>query len=402
MPIEEELSIAKKRYLTAPDLPRHAPGRVIGIGIGQIKADEPDKKSLHFFVERKMHKDYVHERFRIEKEYQGVPTKVIETGRIVSFQGGPGSSIGFDERDLDKRPNVDPAISGTLGAVVALGDSHYILGSNHAMAVNGRATGAQIVIRPPDRLINDPEAYIVARITDHVHLTQERPNTLDCALAKIIDKSPALISAEFPRLYHVPGLKDGDRIVTSPDGIDPHDEERVVRVDQIDAPMGTIVSVGTRPRFDFSFGSFDFEDLVLIEGDDNKWNLPFAKPGDSGGLVAGFDKKSKEYRATAIVMGGSRRKVLENGQWKGQWKSYTFACSYNTAVAALQKKVLERLGIGLENLGPEKSDDPHKWELRLVFSLPPAKPAKRKTSSLTPAYSARKAEVRGVAAPAKE
>src|SRR5512144_1767234 len=116
MPIENELQRVKERaekqYRIEKDLPRN--GRVIGIGVGpKMKADEvidKNKKCLRFFVERKIRpKESVPEPFRINEEYQGVETDVIETGRIVSFQGRPGSSIGFDETDRDLPANVDPA-----------------------------------------------------------------------------------------------------------------------------------------------------------------------------------------------------------------------------------------------------------------------------------------------------
>jgi hypothetical protein len=298
-----------------------------------------------------------------DQNIYGVPTDVIETGRIVPFQAGPGSSIGFDERDLP--PNVDPAVSGTLGAVAALGGKYYVLGSNHAMAVNGRATGARIVFRPPDRLIDDPGKYIFGRITDHVHLTQAGPNTLDCALAEIEDEFLGRVRAEFP-----------NHIVTSAAGIDPEVDMPVTKVDESEATMGKIVSVNAQRRFDFSFGSFDFANLVLIEGDEDDGNGPFAKPGDSGALVAGLDPNDNQYKATAIVMGGSRRKLVTGG-----WKSYTLACSFNDAVAELEK------GFGGQVAGKrtqgrsDGSGDSPPEKIQLVFTLPPP-PDKRAASTM--------------------
>src|SRR5437867_1405957 len=144
MPSEQELLSAKEQAeqdyrMSAGSAPTPI-GRVIGIGIGPKETlDVPDLNSqcVRFFVEKKIRpKEAVHERFRIEPSYRGIPTDVIETGRLVSFQAGPGSSLGLapvpDQEELP--PNVDPARTATLGAVVKVLGKYYVLGSNHAMA----------------------------------------------------------------------------------------------------------------------------------------------------------------------------------------------------------------------------------------------------------------------------
>jgi hypothetical protein len=365
MHTEQEFLDAKKKaeatHMTSAA--RGAIGRAIALDIGpKVKDDmtKPDAETcLRFYVERKIDPmERIDKDYRADEEVYGVPTDVIEIGRIVSFQAGPGSSIGFDERELPS--NVDPAASGTLGAVLAFGDQHYILGSNHAMAMNGRATGAQILFRP-ELLIDDPDKYIFATVSNHVHLNPDEPNRVDCALAKIPDKFLDRVRAEFPK-----------QIVTSADGVPPDRVTKVARVDESERATGKIVSLNAQPRFDFSFGSFEFENLIMIEGDDNDWNLPFAKPGDSGALVAGL--YNDQNLATAIVIGGSRRR-LKNGQWK----SYTFACSFNDAVDALQKQVAGRQdGKYSRAFDPNNPNETYSPKLKLVFSLPSpvaAKPA---------------------------
>ncbi len=351
MPTEDELlNNAKEQAEQEYRIPagRYA-GRVLGIGIGTKFTEDKEvgPRCLRFFVEKKIRpKEAIPDRLRIDREYRGVRTDVVETGRLVSFQARPGSSIGLtqapDKPELP--PNVDPARTATLGAIVRIGDDFYVLGSNHAMAVNGRATGARILFRPPDRFVNDPNDFVLANITNYVRLRQPGPNHVDCALARIEREHIGRVNARFPQ-----------QIVTSAVGIDPTLGMKVIRVDDAEEPSGAIVSDNYKPRFDFSFGGYDFEKLILIEGD--KDQQPFARFGDSGSVIAGFDNDSGKFRATALVMGGARRKLekLEDGSWK--YKFYTVACPFNTAIAELQKTLPKTLL-------------PGDSKIELVFDLP--------------------------------
>src|SRR5215472_14733899 len=118
MPTDQEFYDAQKRAEERHGKPaaRNAVGRAIAFDIGpkvQKGVTKPDAKTcLRFYVERKIDPmDRVDKDYRADEKEYGVPTDVIETGRIISFQAGPGSSIGFDERELPS--NVDPAASGT-------------------------------------------------------------------------------------------------------------------------------------------------------------------------------------------------------------------------------------------------------------------------------------------------
>ena len=382
MPTEQDYLNAKQdaeKAHMAPGVDRAAIGRAIAIGIGprvtrDVIADNAEQ-CLRFYVERKIRpmEAIGNQDLWADPKMYGVPTDVIETGRIVSFQAGPGSSIGLDYHNLDS--NVDPAVGGTLGAVVGIAIAgkeveHYVLGSNHAMAVNGRAIGARVVFKPPNRFIDDPE-QLHFRLYNGLTFTflQEGPNTLDCALAKIEKVYLDRVKAEFP-----------NHIVTSADGIDPEVDMQVTKVDESEATTGVIVSVNAQRRFDFSFGSFDFANLVLIEGDEDDGNRPFAKPGDSGALVAGLDENDNQYKAMAIIIGGSRRRLVN-----GRWKSYTLACSFNAAVAELEKVLAagqvaagKRTSEAIGN--PPVGPPPEKPKIELVFKLPPAKVAASRTA----------------------
>ena len=325
---------AETKYKFSPG--RSHLGRVIACEIGTGTKWENDKlqtksKCLCFYVERKMAMDDIHPDNRIETPYEGVPTDVIATGRLVPFAplGGPGSMLGLDQRVV--RSNVDSSRTGMLGGIVRIQGEFFALGSNHAMAANGRATGLQIQLRPRDRFINRPDDSVIARISDYVPLDPFGLNQVDCALAHIEDRSfvedqyRARVTAKFP-----------GQIVSSKKGVDPASVKRVTLVNETaqDADgraTGEIVKVGAACRFDFSFGSFDFENLVLIQGHDNK---PFAQPGDSGTLVA-----SSDGSVTAMVMGGSRRKLPAKKGEQPLYTYYTFACPFNQSLAQLARRL---------------------------------------------------------------
>jgi hypothetical protein len=291
-----------KTYKAPPGLGRN----VIGVGIGHKNYD-PDPKAelcVHCYVERKLDPGAIPEGFLIKKTLGGVLTDVIETGRFVAFQGdnvaAPGSSIGLNYL----APNVDPTITGTLGGFVKIGPTLYVLGSNHAMMVNGRVpAGTRILFKPPDQFIDDPNRYVFARTTAYVPLIQagpNYPNNVDCALAEV--ENPDLVETQFP-----------NQIVEFGDPVDPEAHMQVSRVDATDPATGVITGVNVHMPIDYRFGTYDFDDLVLIEGD----NGQFAKPGDSGAILV----DQVTHKATALVIGGSSK--------------YTIACPLATVFREL-------------------------------------------------------------------
>jgi hypothetical protein len=295
-----------RTYKAPPGLGRN----VIGIGIGHKNDDPKTDLCVHCYVERKLDPGAVPEGFLIKKTLGSVQTDVIETGRFVAFQdaaaepkASPGSSIGLDYM----APNVDPTIIGTLGGFVKINDDYYVLGSNHAMMANGRVPkGTPITFKIP----NTFGQRVFASTAVHVPLVQagpNYPNHVDCALAKV--ENSELVETQFP-----------DRIVDYSNPIDPETQMKVSRVDQSDKATGVITGVNVHMRIDYRFGTYDFDDLVLIEGDYGQ----FAVPGDSGALVV--DQATK--KATALVIGGSSK--------------YTIACPIATAFRELEAQLAKQ------------------------------------------------------------
>jgi hypothetical protein len=173
--------------------------------------------------------------------------------------------------------------------------------------VNGRVpAGTLVQFRPPDEFVEVPQKIIIARTSVYVPLSQSEVNHSDCALAIVDDpEDKDKIELAFPK-----------RILSSAEMIDPTVGMSVFRVDETESARGEIMDVNLRMRIDYRFGTFEFDDLILIEGDCGR----FARHGDSGAIVV--DEETK--RATAMVLGGT--------------DTYTLACPLSTALAELAEE----------------------------------------------------------------
>ena len=307
-----------KGYKSTPGHARN----VIGVSVGpKIQDGKPKDSCIRFYVEKKIRPlAAVDELFRIPEKLVGdVPTDVIEARRFTSFTDGvgPGTSIGLDYA----APNIDPALAGTLGAIVEVKGVWYALASNHVMAVNGRVPiGKRVIFNPIDKFIVNPNGYIFGRLKVFVPLRPERegydnPNRVDCALAAI--ENPDRVTGEAP-----------GRIFDSADLVDPKPGESVHRVDESESATGVIEDVNARLRIDYPFGTFDFEDMVLIKG----YNGPFANPGDSGALVVNDQRKP-----TAMIVGGSQ--------------NYTIACKLSNVRDELRDELANQLQLSSKEAG---------------------------------------------------
>lgn len=267
---------AVKRYLA-----RNRQGlarNVVGVGLGYKNGKAGDGLALRYFVERKISdKSCIGEQYLLDDPTgAGLSTDVQETGRLTGYHKvGPGGTLGLI---LGDAPNVNPMALGTLGAVVKKGKQAFILGSNHALAFNGRVPeGTPLFARQWREFVNGTE-HVVARLTETVLLDRLGDNQVDCALAEITD---------------VETVRIGDQV----EPVDVTHQDRVYKETDRGKSSGRITDTGVTLDVDFSFGTFRFTDVLLIEGRNGR----FATPGDSGALV--FDEKTK--RPAAMIIGGS-------------------------------------------------------------------------------------------------
>ena len=295
---------AIERYHHGPKLPGLA-RNVVGVGIGAKGTRDLRNPGVHIYVDRLMGQ----ERGPLAiPGYADVPHHAIEAGHLFSFQVAepsmehvaPGTSIGLNFPDPDQKPNINTSGAGTLGALVKIGDDLYALGSNHVMAVNGRVDeGTEIVFRPPGVFINrDPGKFVFATTAAYVPLTldPQTPNLVDCALARIEKEQVDRVKAEFPNW-----MVETDQVMEPALGM------KVYLVDA-EGPgiAGRVMDISAHLRLDYSFGTYDFDQQIIIEPEDGGGSFAFAKPGDSGGLIVGEDPNDGNKRkAVALIVGGS-------------------------------------------------------------------------------------------------
>ena len=311
-----DLKAAKRK---AVELFLRPHGNVVGVGIGKkvIDGRQTPIDCVRVYVIAKKGEGSLPVKSLVPEYILGVPTDVIEVSRF-GRKGHRPKPAGHNEtrpgspiRVQTDAVNVNEGARGTLGALVTDGRQQYLLSCNHILRVNGRV--------PPDpRAAQILSAVFVG---DQPHIAEPGPlirlqrgcgNPVDCAIAPL--KDGAEVVSAFPV---------GTFVLISGDAVPPAPEMRVQKVGAATGHThGVIVDTDADLYVDFSFGTFLFEDQVIIEG--SREGEDFANDGDSGSIVA-TETEEQTGRATAMI----------------------FAASGRFAVACPLPTVLEKLGAEL-------------------------------------------------------
>jgi hypothetical protein len=265
---------------------------IVGIGRGPRekggKLDPADRSDcIRFYVSSKAARgvlDSKHESF-IPAEVNGVPTDVIEVGRVRSFSShvSPGALV-----TLPNNSEVAPSDFGALGALVRETGtgSLALITCNHVIAWNERVPpGSQIHIASQNQLVSDDPAAI-ATFVKCVRLEHGRDNRADCAYATF-DKDCAWRQS-FGKLDPVMG-EVGDPAIGN----------KVVRMGGGEA--GFISDTSVTIEVDYEFGTYRLVDQIVIRAEQGK---RFATEGDSGSIVMRDDGHARV--PIAMVWGGRR------------------------------------------------------------------------------------------------
>ncbi|MGH9674272.1 MAG: hypothetical protein ACRD44_13910 [Bryobacteraceae bacterium] len=316
-----------KKHMSAVFM-RHRVPSVVGVGIGRkiVRNRETRTLCVRVYVDEKAQPLDLDAYSIIPPEVLGAPTDIVAVGRTFRPLARPGMRLrlfrpaaGVGERrkpSLDA-PNINPRLSSTFGAVLYEGKNYYILGANHALAVNGRAIFQKLGVCTLDQ--NEEfslGAFVPLRPLDEL-------NEVDCALVKLKGKPTPDMAIEETLgrpILAEPQKRNVERI------IDPG-------LAQPTRPTGRIVDVNADIFVDFSFGTFLFTNQVLVEGfgafagegeqdpftgQDAK---DFAREGDSGSIIVDTDRK----RAVGMVFAGTGR--------------FTAACPLPVVIEALSKRL---------------------------------------------------------------
>ena len=289
------------RAFAASSHPNH---NVVGIGIGYkiTQGKLTTQRCIRIYVDHKIAKTAMPKDCVLPPHIKGVPTDVIETGRFYPLPtvipkeqrrlrpAKPGCSIGFQFTG----PQAGFVMAGTFGAVVEADGTRYILSNNHVLA-NTNALSIGSPIFQPGLLDNgNPQQDQIATLTRFVALISEQPNSLDCAIAEILD--PKSVRASFlpkvGRLQH-------------PEPIAATENMRVEKVGRTTGyTTGTVFDVSADVKIEYDLGMLTFQDQILVRGSTG----PFSDQGDSGSVIV--DRATK--RATALLFAGSASHTIAN------------------------------------------------------------------------------------------
>ncbi|HVF92486.1 MAG TPA: hypothetical protein VNH22_20635, partial [Blastocatellia bacterium] len=159
--------------------------------------------------------------------------------------------------------------AGTFGALVEDSQGFYILSNNHVLANENRLPLRSAIFQPGIIDDGNPTTDQIAELENFIFLEPGVFNKVDCAIAKVMDRSQvsnSIIGIGPPRGV---GRAFNDMIV--------HKFGRSTGY-----RAGRVTSINTDLKLKYKTGSFLFEEQIIIQGLNG--NI-FADQGDSGSLV---------------------------------------------------------------------------------------------------------------------
>lgn len=290
---------------TTPALPRvtafaistQPSHNVVGVGIGYkvMKGKPTTKRCIRLYVDRKIAKEAIPKDFLLPPRINGVPTDVIETGRFRALPATvpitrrrlrparPGCSAGFQFTGSQ----AGFVMAGTFGAVVEADGTRYILSNNHVLANENALPEGSPIFQPGLLDHGNPARDQIARLARFIPLTTSQPNSVDCAIAEILD--PKTVRAAFlPKVGRL----------TSPEPIVATEGMRVEKVGRTTGyTTGLVFDLSADVRVEYELGVLIFQDQILIRGSTGM----FSDSGDSGSVIV--DRATR--RATGLLSAGS-------------------------------------------------------------------------------------------------
>jgi hypothetical protein len=284
--------------LTASTAPEQ---NIVGVGIGRKlkKGKATDTIAIRFYVERKVPKSAVPKADVVPASIGGVPTDIIETGRLFAQQGTTpiartrlrpakgGCSIGFEGDGF--------VMAGTLGCLVTDGKDSFILSNNHVIA-NENSLPLKSPIFQPGTLDGGSTAKDrIASLTKMIKiLTLPSDNHVDAAIAALDKKSLGS-----PLILPKVGKLSSSTTIPAAEKMRVHKHGRTTGYTQ-----GRVTDIAADVNIQYDFGVARFVDQIVIVGDEGS----FSDSGDSGSLIV--DRKTN--RATGLLFAGSQSHTIAN------------------------------------------------------------------------------------------
>ena len=177
---------------------------LVGVGVGEKLVDNrrTGVMAVKFLVRAKYNEKHISDKHVLPKSIAGVPVDVEEVGLFRHFAAPaaaaaidprtrvrpaqPGCSIGFAD------PNGQFVMAGTFGALVKGANGLYILSNNHVLADEGQLPLGSPIYQPGLLDGGNPSTDQIAQLTNFVALQAGVANTVDCAVAAVLN--PADVS----------------------------------------------------------------------------------------------------------------------------------------------------------------------------------------------------------------
>lgn len=222
-------------------------------------------KSIRIYVSKKLPESMLRKDEIIPKEVDGIPTDIIEIGKLRKVQG-------YRER---YRPapcgvstsRLDENVAGTIGWWMVDEDgSVYLISNNHVWAKENQGVQGDKIIQP-GKLDGGTEEDVIAELYDFIQIDfTGNPNYVDVAIASPLDFSQVYMS-----IMEIGGVT-GKR--------DPQLEEQVCKVGRSTGKTcGTVIDDSATVNVEYDSGTALFQDVFLVQGEN------VVDAGDSGSPV---------------------------------------------------------------------------------------------------------------------
>jgi len=271
---------------------------VVGVGIGEkISNGVPEGVlAVKFYVREKYSKDDLARKDLLPKTIDGLAVDVEASGtfralampnpRVKLRPAQPGCSIGY----------ADPAgltvMAGTFGAVVKRDGKLFILSNNHVLADENRLPLNSDIFQAGLLDGGNISTDKIAKLSKFLALNVGVFNKADAAIAQVNKK------ADVSKAVLFIGPPTGTKKAALDMNV--HKFGRTTSY-----TVGKVTSIETDVKVAYDTGEFNFEDQIIIVGDNA---TAFSKSGDSGSLI--LERSSQ--KAVGLLFAGSASHTIAN------------------------------------------------------------------------------------------
>ncbi|HLI86623.1 MAG TPA: hypothetical protein VKV17_22140 [Bryobacteraceae bacterium] len=278
---------------------------VVGVGVGEKITGNRHTgvMALRFLVRAKLPESRIVATHMLPRLIDGIPTDVEEVGIFRKFAAAttpsavvnpqtrirpaqPGCSIGFAD------PTGQFLMAGTFGALVRDPAGTYILSNNHVLADEGQLPAGSPIFQPGLLDNGNPATDGIARLARFIPLQANAANTVDCAIAEVID--PAQVSKAILEMGPPAGVAAAQIHMAV---------QKSGRTTGFTA--GQVASIDTDVSVQYETGTFTFESQIVVVGMNGS---QFSDNGDSGSLIV----ERNSNAAVGLLFAGSASHTLAN------------------------------------------------------------------------------------------